>query len=131
MSKVQITGYSDDGIIVEGDCGDQYPGGSGYDYVHFDDGTVIEVGWCEVEGKTWSVDVHKLGEGASVKMLDPIVEDGEHYRDIMELEGNFTKCNVWGSPGGPTRDDINMFFEQFSPQDHKYETLKAAMEILS
>jgi hypothetical protein len=106
MAKVLIYGASDDLIEVEGDITDEFGAYDKWKYVHFDDGTVVKAGYALVPDKGWSIEVVKLGDGAATEVLEPTMDDGQHYTDRLSLTGNFTSCQCYSSPEGPTREEM-------------------------
>jgi hypothetical protein len=132
MNKVKIFGRSDDLIEVEGTFEDEFnPPWLNWGYLHFDEGTIVKAGYDLVEGKGWHIEVVKHG-AAVAKMLDPELDDGDHYTDVLELscESGLTSAKCWGTPEGPSDDDIEDFFGRFHASEYCAETLREVMRIL-
>lgn len=130
--KVLIYGYSDDLIEVEGDFGDEFPAYNCWKYLHFNDGTIVKVGYAMEPGKGWHIEIEKMGTSATPKFLIPKMDGDEHYSDHLELEGDdLTSVECWGSFDGPTADDMLTFWEDFDSRDYKTAVLIKAYRVLT
>lgn len=133
MNTVRIYGRSDDLIEVDGNFEDEFnPPYGGWAYLHFDEGTVVKAGYDLVDGKGWHIEVVRVGVARS-EMFAPEMVDGEHYTDVLELScaGRLKSAKCWGSPDGPSDDDVEDFFERFDVDDYTMERLREAMQVLT
>lgn len=133
MAKVLIHGASDDLIEVddiEGHAGDEFSAYDCWKYVHFDDGTVVKAGYDQVPDKGWVFEVVKLGEGATVNVLEPEMEDGRHYSDQLQLEGNFTTSHCYGMADGPAHEELMDCLSSVCWNDLAYEDLMKVFKIV-
>ena len=132
MNKVRIFGRSDDLIEVDGNFQDEFNSPYGvWWYLHFDEGTVVKCGYDLVDGEGWHIEIAKIGVAHS-EMLDPEMQDGEHYTDVLELscDGKLKSAKCYGSPDGPSDNDVEEFFERFDVDDYTIEKLRQVMQIL-
>ena len=129
MSTV-IFGRSDDLIELGGDIEEEFSHYSDtkWAYLHFDEGTVVRAGHCLVDGKEWAIEVVKSG-AATATFLEPEMDDGEHYTDRLVLDG-VKSVELWRSQDGPTRDDLEKWFDDFAPYGCTAEQLLAAYRAL-
>lgn len=126
--KVEVYGSSDDNIIVEGGkLTDEFSAWSCAKFLHFSDGTVIE---CEYGPKDvdylWRFKVLKTGEGTTIERVDGSYAD-EGPDDKLILTGEFTGVECYGSAEGPTRDDIETFFDNL---DYRDLTMAQRIEVM-
>jgi len=131
VNTVTITGHSDDCIEVEGAIREEFYALDEWAYLHFNGGTIVKVGYALVPEKGWHVEVVRLGGGVTAKQLEPILEDGDHYRDRLKLTGGGL-CSVkcWGSEDGPTGGDMEAFWDGFDQRDYSDKQLVAAYHAL-
>ncbi len=113
MKTVTIYGASDDLIELRGDIEEEF-GTYEVGYLHFDDGTILKVSYCEVEGKCWDVTAINLSSSALLERLEPELEDGEHFSDRVRLVGNFESVDCFDNPDGPTDDDLELLLDNLN-----------------
>jgi len=137
---IKITGYCDDVVEIDGDISEEFNTCGSRRFIHFDDGTVVETSYgldtyIDPKGETqqygWHMEVVKLGKGAKLLKTNQEFEDGDHYRDILALEGYFKRAKIYRSEDGPSSDDIRDFFESFDAAEYGDEELKKFYQILN
>jgi len=132
MRSVKIYGRSDDLIEVDGSFSDEFNASYGdWAYLHFDEGTVLKIGYDLVDGKGWHIEVVKAGLARSTSH-DPEMDDGEHYTDVLELSSasGLKSAKLWSALDGPSDGDVEEFFERFDVDDYNIAALREAMRIL-
>ena len=131
MAKVTIYGHSDDCIEVEGDVREEFDAYEGYRWLHFNDGTIVNIGYDQMPDKGWDISVVKLGAGTKANVLEPEMQDGDHYTDRLELVGKIKSVKCRRNGGGTLTDgELEDFFENFSWRDYTVKQLVAAYAIL-
>jgi hypothetical protein len=131
MAVITIRGASDDLIEIEGDIREEFSVIDEWRWLHFDDGTVVKIGYALMPGKGWHVEVARTGDGTETIDLTPIHEDGFHYYDQVQLTGEITSVECWRGPDGPTTEDVEKFWEDFDPSDYTDDQLEAARRALT
>jgi len=122
-SRIEIYGYSDDNIVVEGGkLSDEFGAYVTTKFLHFSDGTIVEGIHCsEIDSDDpdhdayagWRFRPVKTGEGTTVK-YDNGKYANEGKDDKLILSGSFDWVRCYESAEGPTRNDIESFFnDQF------------------
>jgi hypothetical protein len=133
MRSVKIYGRSDDLIEVDGDFEDEFnPPYCDWAYLHFDEGTVLKIGYDLVDDKGWHIEVVRAGLARST-FRDPEMDDGDHYTDVLELhceDAYLKSAKLWSAPDGPSDGDVEDFFERFDVDDYNIDALREAMRIL-
>ena len=125
---VEIRGYSDDTILVNGVIDDEFwAGWENFRYLHFADGTVVTVGFGVAPFKGWSINVVVRG-GSVSEILDPVTDDGVHFSDRLRLNGpGLTPVRCWNALSGPSYDEMVDFWGNFIPWRHTKAQLHAAL----
>jgi hypothetical protein len=135
MNEILIRGYSDDLINIEGDLNlEFYARYEAWNYLHFDNGLIVKIGYDMEEDKGWSISVYNPRvdiPDCIVEVDNPEVDDNsEHYSDRVRVKGNFSSIECWGSPEGPDTTDVIEFWERVDVFDYDDEALLAAMKLL-
>ncbi len=129
--QVEIYGASDDLIEVEGDMTEEYGAYSCANYLHFGDGTILEVEYNPTPNHYWRIKVLKVGEGTELTRL-PGTYDGDEEDvscDRVRLIGDLKSVECWNSTEGATRDDLEMFIDQCDLSELSDDKLKRIVAI--
>lgn len=137
--EVKIYGASDDLIEVCGDLNKEFSGGQGWRFLHFNEGTIVKVGYDMRDAprtetgqrKEWHIEVLRLGDGTDAQQLMPKLDRGRHYSDHLRLEGELNHVRCTSSPNGITHDELLHFFNEADFRDYGKESLYAAYKILN
>lgn len=78
---IQVSGWSDDLVEIDGDWQDEIGCYGQTVNIEFDDGTEIEVKYDE---GAWKVKV--LREGSADHRTERLVENGDYYSDLFTIE---------------------------------------------
>lgn len=88
VAKIQITGYSDDLIEIEGTIEEElvalHDGAEG-DLLTFSDGTVLRINYSK--GGIWRITLVAQGSAVMTKDENP-EDDDDRYSDVVTLEGD-------------------------------------------
>lgn len=126
-----ISGSSDNTIEITGKCGCEFTCCEDWQYLHFDDGTIVKGGFVCLPGKGWHFEVVAQGEESTVRYLQSEIVDGEHFTDRLELTGDISKVACWGQANGPSDLEIEVFFDIFNCRRYTAEKLRAAFMLFN
>ncbi len=128
---ITICGSSDDLIEIDGDLCDEFNAYHCWKYVHFNGGTIVKAGYAQMPDKGWVFEVVQLGEGITMAMLDPELEDGEHFSDRLQLCGQIYAAACWRNIDGPSDDEIKEHFEDLRTYGYTAAKLREAFMLLN
>lgn len=133
MKKVEVYGSSDDLIVVEGSgLTDEFGSYNQKKYLHFSDGTVLEVEYAPDDDPKylWRIRPFKTGDTKITTVPGTYHEEEPGSKcDRVILEGDFRWVRCYESPDGPTRDEMIDRLCDFEWSDMEYDTIRAAFEL--
>lgn len=128
--KVEIYGDGDDRVEVEGDLNGEFEACNCAVFLHFGDGTILEVEYNPKSDIYWRIKIVKICDGTNFERL-PGTYDGEDNMscDRLRLTGDLKSVSCWGSAEGPTREDCESFFDALDTDDLTMDKMKRIMAI--
>lgn len=129
--RLEISGSSDDNIEIEGDITEEF-GVYGKSYLHFGDGTVLEMEYAPDDDDDYYWRIKRVKQGTATLTM---AEGTYHGEDGMKcdkaiLEGDLKSVKCWGSAEGPTDEDLEQYFDSVDWRDLHRDTLLRIMDII-
>jgi hypothetical protein len=131
--RVEVFGHSEDLIVLDGDKCEEFGAYNAAKYLHFGDGTVLEVEYSPDDDKDyrWRIIPQIVAAGTELTELEGTYHGEEEGAkcDKLVLVGDLKRVDCYSSVDGPTDDDIAYFFENLDWMSFTPDQSKRIMEI--